>query len=232
MVGIEGDQIVGFAVSRDHRDATVLTDLFVHPATQGSGIGRSLLMSALDPDRPVMTFASVDPRAIALYVSVGMEARWTAYELSGDPARLHQAQPISARPGVESLDRLLPLDAGYLDDHAHPLTVMASGIQIGVAVVDLASPYAEQSDQAEVVFSWSRSAEVASQVVIAAAAWAHSRGAAKVTLAIPGPHPALRPIIDAGFRITGTDTFMATPGLVGPDPARITFLGDILEVVE
>jgi hypothetical protein len=179
-----------------------------------------------------MTFSSSDPRAMALYVSFGMQPSWSAYEMEGEPDRLGGAPLASVRAGAEALDRLLPLDAGYLREHGSPLTVLASGREIGRAVVDLASPYVHQSDHAEVVFSSGRSTDVASQLVIAAAIWAGARGSSKVTLAIPGPHPALRPFIDAGFRITGTDTFMATPGLIGPDPARITFLGDILEVVD
>jgi hypothetical protein len=37
-------------------------------------------------------------------------------------------------------------------------------------------------------------------------------------LALPGPHPALRPLLEAGARITDRDTFMASsPGLVDPE---------------
>jgi hypothetical protein len=39
-------------------------------------------------------------------------------------------------------------------------------------------------------------------------------------LVLPGPHPALRPLLDAGARIRDRDTFMASqPDLV--DPTRL-----------
>jgi hypothetical protein len=31
-----------------------------------------------------------------------------------------------------------------------------------------------------------------------------------VRLAVPGPHPALRPLLDAGMRIADFDTFVST----------------------
>ena len=52
----------------------------------------------------------------------------------------------------------------------------------------------------------------AADLVALAGAVAAAHG--RVKLAIPGPHPALQPLLEAGLRIVDADTYMATePGL-------------------
>ena len=54
--------------------------------------------------------------------------------------------------------------------------------------------------------------------MLAAVEWARSR-AAIIEMAMPGPHPALKTLLAAGFRIDGVETYCASvPTLI--DPAR------------
>ena len=58
----------------------------------------------------------------------------------------------------------------------------------------------------------------ARESVLAAVQWARSR-AAVIEMAVPGPHPALRTLLAAGFRIAYVETYCASvPTLI--DPAR------------
>ena len=52
----------------------------------------------------------------------------------------------------------------------------------------------------------------AADLVALAGAVAAEHGTVK--LAIPGPHPALQPLLEAGLRVADADTYMATePGI-------------------
>ena len=61
--------------------------------------------------------------------------------------------------------------------------------------------------------------------VRAAVAFARTR-AAVVRLAVPGPHPALAPLLEAGFRITYVETFVSSASTAFLDPARYAGSGD------
>jgi hypothetical protein len=58
----------------------------------------------------------------------------------------------------------------------------------------------------------------ARESVLTAVHWARSHGAF-IEIAVPGPHPALRTLLMAGFRITYVETYCATTATL-VDPAR------------
>jgi GNAT superfamily N-acetyltransferase len=85
MVATSDRRPVGFAGVRQVAGTTVVSDCFVDPDHQGQGVGTELLSRLVPHDRPVMTFASSDPKARALYRRFDMAARWDCHYLEGDP---------------------------------------------------------------------------------------------------------------------------------------------------
>lgn len=69
-------------------------------------------------------------------------------------------------------------------------------------------------------------ADDARACVAAVVSWTAER-ARKIRLSVPGPHPALRMLIDAGFRVVDHETFLSTTHTV-VDPERYVTSGDQL----
>jgi len=55
--------------------------------------------------------------------------------------------------------------------------------------------------------------------VLAGVAWARDR-AAVLRIGVPGPHPALAPLLESGFRITDVDIFVCRSAGMFVDPRR------------
>jgi GNAT superfamily N-acetyltransferase len=202
--------LAGYCGVRPVGGATMLTDLFVDPSRHGGGVGRALLDVALSGGGERFTFASRDPRAMSLYVRYGMVPRWPLLYLSGPPGA---GGPFAAR-------RVAPEEAAAADerltghdraaDYAFWATfpsatglvvrdgpaVVAAGVSGGGWLVHLVT--AEGVDPAATL----------------AAALGAVR-ADRVALCLPGPHPALRPLLEAGWRIDDLDHHMSSrPDLV------------------
>ncbi len=64
-----------------------------------------------------------------------------------------------------------------------------------------------------------RTIEDARMCALAAVAWASER-ASVLRIGVPGPHPALAPLLEAGFRITDTDIFVCRGSGMFVDPRR------------
>ena len=94
-VAMAGDAMIGFGASVDTGRAVHLADLFVLPDLMGEGIGRRIVESVYPPSTPRTTFASDDPRAMHLYVGLGMTPLWPNFYLDG------QAAALPAVDGVE-----------------------------------------------------------------------------------------------------------------------------------
>ena len=84
LVGVDGEDIVGFAGAIDIGDARLLADLFIDPVVQGTGVGRSLLTEVLAGADDRFTFSSSDPRAMPIYARAGMLPRWPLLYMRGD----------------------------------------------------------------------------------------------------------------------------------------------------
>lgn len=122
------EKVVGYARSLLRDGVQELTEYFVLPEYQSAGVGRELLaraFSEVGAHRRVI-IATVDPRALARYLKVGVYPRFPIYNL----ARLPEAgvavesdlviQPFAAPP--QSLAVLRALDTqvlGYTRDADH-----------------------------------------------------------------------------------------------------------------
>lgn len=207
---------------------THLADLFVLPAFQGRGIGAALLQAAFAGAGERTTFASADPRAMALYVRAGMRPWWSSMYLSGGPEALAAlgprpttvtGEPASAavvgaawrelgeRDRTEDLELWCARPGGTAflvrDDRSLAAAGIAADSRGGSGRVLLRLAIAPRADPAMAVVRALRFV---------------ARPGEPVELSLPGPHPALRPLLAAGFRIVDQDTFMASrPDLVDPE---------------
>ena len=206
---------------------SMLADLFVDPASHGTGTGRALLDALWSGERRRMTFSSLHANALPLYTSFGVDAWWPLLYLRGEVRRLHMPHGWSVMPadparvgalerGWTDLDRTAehelwaawPGGAGVvasLDGQACAAgTVGGRGTEFGVAHLAV-DPHAVKEPGREAV---------AAEAVIAVLSSFEPRdGLAKVCL--PAPHPATRRLLAAGWRIEEFDLYMASElGLV------------------
>ncbi len=225
-VAIVDEAIVGFGAAIDAGRAVHLADLFVHPDRLGQGIGKELLETVFTGAIQRTTFASEDPRALPLYVRAGMQPLWTSLYLQGAssalPTTATSLDTASATP-----DRLAALEKDWSGtdrsiDHAFWGAMPdadAFVVRDGGDVAALGYARVRQAAPIRVLDRLVIHPEADSTGATIAAMRRAGRGG-PVLACLLGPHPALRPLLEAGFRIADRDQFLASdPGLV--DPARL-----------
>ena len=229
VVGVSGGSVAGFGATRPlgggPEAVSMLCDLFVHPRAHGSGCGRAML-AALWPGTGGrrMTFSSLHAHALPLYASFGLDAWWPLLYLRGRVDALaapdgwqasagSPAEVAAAELSWTGVDRsadhrawaLRPGGAGVVASRDGAVVaagaVGGAGGEFGVTHLAVA-PAADDSAAVATVFT-------------VLAGLAPEGGLAQVCL--PAPHPAVRPLLAAGWRIAEFDLFMATePGLLDP----------------
>ena len=202
-----GGGLAGYCGIRRTDEYTMLTDLFVDPERHGGGAGRRLLAHALDEPGERLTFASRDPRAMSLYVRFGMIPRWPLLYLSGPPVRSR----------VLRVDRLPLAEAGAAEieltgrdrtpDYAYWATKPdATGLAVrdgdGDAVVAVGAIGRDQVHHLVTADDHDPAA------TLAAALGAFDAG--RVSVCLPGPHPALPPLLEARWRIEDVDQHLSS----------------------
>lgn len=237
-------EIIGFAGRVVRGDVAYLTDLFVREEQQSGRVGQALLAAALPHDTLIRcTLASVDFRAHALYVRDGMRPRWPNYWLHGVAGDLGElptsdlttieanfADPALLAWDTEVSGRSRPGDHAYWRDvcGATPLWFRRGGETVGYGVVSTrGSSSLWYPDAFTLGPIGARRAEDAAACVCATVAWARARGVV-LRLALPGAHPALAPLLAAGFRIVYVETFLSTAETPFFDPERYTPSGDLV----
>jgi GNAT superfamily N-acetyltransferase len=226
--GGPGTVVTGFGATLRIGDGpaaiTMLCDLFVDPGSHGRGTGRALLAALWEPGSPRMTFSSLHAHALPVYTRAGLDAWWPLLYLGGDVGALPRAPGWTVAAG--SPDEVAALEAAWTGidrsaDHRawaarpggqpvtarHGTKVLAAGTvagedaEYGIAHLAL-SPAAGDGE-----------AVAAVTAVLASLSPADRRGRAY----LPGPHPAVRPLLAAGWHVDAMDIFMATdPGLLDP----------------
>jgi GNAT superfamily N-acetyltransferase len=203
-------EVAGYGATRRTGGATMLCDLFVDPARHGAGVGGRLLDALFTEPGERFTFASKDPRALPLYVRHGMVPRWPLLYLRGRPAGTaaprHRVVPTAEACAAEleltGRDRTAdyelwagaPGGAGLLVLDGREVT--AAGVIAPGHLVHLVS-----------------ARDPAATLIAALAAF----GGEPVRLCLPGPHPALRTLLDARWRIDDQDCHMSSSeNLVSP----------------
>jgi GNAT superfamily N-acetyltransferase len=223
VVGVSGGSVVGFGAVRTVATrvgaVSMLCDLFVDPGAHGSGCGRAMLAALWPAPGRRMTFSSLHSSALPLYARFGVDPWWPLLYLQGPVSALAapggwQAGPAApaevarmerAWTGADRFDDHLawarrPGGAGVLARRGREVmaagTVGGAGREYGVTHLAVA-PAAD-----------------AAAAVLAVLASLEGETA---RVCLPGPHPAVRALLAAGWRVEEFDLFMATdPGLLDP----------------
>jgi GNAT superfamily N-acetyltransferase len=213
--------VAGYGAARRTGDVTMLCDLFVDPARHGGGAGRRLLDAVLDGAGERFTFASKDPRAMSLYVRHGMVPRWPLLYLSGPPAppgalrcdRVPAAESAGAERALTGVDRTA--------DHAYwSGRPGGTGLVVHDGTEVVAAGAAEAGRLKHLVTAGH--ADPASTLLAALGTFDTDR----VSLCLPGPHPALALLLGAGWRIVDSDQHLSTSeGLLNPANVPSASLG-------
>ncbi len=226
--------VVGYAGVVHRGSGTYLSDLFVRPDQQSAAVGTTLLRHVLPADgRARWTLASTDPRALA-FARAGMRPLWPNVELRLEVERARglpstDIEVVEAQAGDPELvvwdgeigGRLRPQDHAFWADRQRgvPLWFRRGGETVGYGYVRFGMSTVWTPEKTVVGPVGSRSADDAAACVFAAVAWARPHGSI-VDVAVPGPHPSLAPLLEAGFRIIYVETFCASDSSVAVDPWR------------
>ena len=197
--------VTGYSATREVGQATMLCDLFVDPPFHGQGIGHRLLTQIFDGAGERFTYASRDPRAMPLYVRHGMVPRWPLLYLSGPPiAAGSQARKVSPAEAAAAEHDLTGEDRTA--DYAFWGT--------GLIVYDGTTVVAAGAMDRDILLHLSPADEPA---LLAALSVLEGR---RLSLCLPGPHPALPTLLANRWRIDEYDHYMSSvPDLL--DKSRI-----------
>ncbi len=229
LVAERAGRVCGFASLIVRERIAFLASLFVRRDEQSSGAG-SLLLGRILPAEgyTLCTDSSSDPRALALYIRAGMIPQWPFLYLRAiapDPAALSPSQvdvtqgqagdPELLRWDAEICGRQRPVDHAYWvkQEAGIPLWFHRGGWRVGYGYVRLGAGSLRYPNAAMVGPVGARTEPEAVACTLAAVAWAR-RHTDVIRIDVPGPHPALRPLLDTGFRITDIDTFASS----APEP--------------
>jgi GNAT superfamily N-acetyltransferase len=123
----EDDQnnIVGWARSIERDDHLQLTHFFVDTKTQDAGVGHALLDKAfpLGRGKQCSIIATVNPRALSLYLRYGVSFQGMAFSLNGRPKfrTLDTDLDIElAEPSTQKLNAVLDIDSAILGYRREP----------------------------------------------------------------------------------------------------------------
>jgi len=212
--------LAGFASALERDGVTHLADLFVRTDRLGQGVGRALLTGILPTRGERATFASADPRALPLSVRAGMRPVTPLLHLGGGRAATARLPDPGAVIAVSGADAVADLDRHAAGrhrptDHAFLAEVGSSALLVGDGDRTLGYGWvrvpAGPGPGLEAFLGplGAGTEDDARRVAIAAVRYAAAR-AETVHVALLGPHPALAPLLAAGFRVEGSDTFMAS----------------------
>jgi hypothetical protein len=224
VVAEQGSGLVGYAAARALAGAagpiSVLADLFVAPSTRGAGLGGAMLQRLWSDDVARMTFSSTHPSALPLYLRFGLTAWWPLLYLSGDRSLLTQSSSLEAEEASAEdaaalerswtgLDRSVDYTAWQARPGGGVFVVRRGGRPLAAGVT------AGEQAALEHLRMTPGLDDAEAAAVVGAALSRVQRG--PVTAYLPAPHPAIRPLLAAGWRVTEHDLFMATrPDLLDP----------------
>jgi GNAT superfamily N-acetyltransferase len=217
VVALAGEQLLGVGASIDRGGVTHIADLYVDPNSYGTGVGGKLL-AALDVARmPCTTFSSADPRALPLYMRAGLVPWWPLLYLVGRPSRPLAASFVverASRVEVAAVDAMVFAGRGAQDHDYYASRPGAFSFVVRDGSRAVAAGHTQHGilDMLSIVASAD-----AGSAVISVISFLADLDRGPIITALPGPHPAVRGLLDAGLTITGRDLYCATDlGLVDP----------------
>jgi GNAT superfamily N-acetyltransferase len=233
-VAEQDGRILAYAAVVTRGSISYLAELFVRKRYQSAGIGQELLRRTLPADgRTCCTLSSDDPRALALYTRAGMRPRWPHFLLATEIGHLRDLpdfdvdvlhgeahDPALMHWDAEIGGRHRPEDHTYWIEQtgAFPLWLRRRGRVIGYGYVQRCSHEALWQPGA----LWLGPIGVTQPDDAPACTWAVVDWAAQLgpalLLGVPGTHPSLPSLLQAGFQITYVETFMSTADKPFADP--------------
>jgi ribosomal protein S18 acetylase RimI-like enzyme len=237
-------EVIGYSGSIVRGPVAFLTDLFVRPAHQSSATGQALLAAAMPEDGLMhCTTSSTDPRAQALYTRAGMAPRRPHYWLRVAPeaARRIPATGIALRETplddaeLQAWDARLsgrdrPQDFAWWRDGTNGVALwcLRGGERVGYAVAQRRTDASVYHPEMWTIGPVGVADEAdAADCATAVCAWAVASGAPLLRVSVPGPHPALKPLLEAGARINYVEMYCAARDDLF-DPRRYISSGDML----
>ena len=231
VVAARGGSVIGFGAIRQLGSGaaavSMLCDLFVDPRAQGSGAGRAMLSRLWPGTGRRITFSSRHAHALPLYARFGLDAWWPLLYLRGGVAALPPPagwQAVPAAPAEVAALELAWTGVDRSDDHrawtqrpggAGVLARRRGRVTAAGAVGGAGGEYGMIH---LVLAPWAGAADASAAVLAVLAGLEPGGGLARVCL--PGPHPAVRALLAAGWRVEEFDLFMASePGLLDPHRA-------------
>ncbi len=210
VVAERDDEIVGYAATVVVGDADILADLFVTPGCHGGGLGKALLDSVWSGARHRMTLSSSHPSALPLYIRHGLSPRWPVLYLRGEadrqPSSHYIVEDVDVETAVHHEKALTGMDRGpdynYWADRPEASLIT---VRCGEEVVAVGAVGGEGRTYgvSHLVTSDSSHAALSMMAVLGSLE-------GESLVAIPGPHPGVTNLIEAGWRMVDVDTFAAT----------------------
>lgn len=224
-VAEQDGQILAFGASITRDNITFLTDLFVRPNLQSSQLGKTLLQHVMPHDERVRcTMSSKDPRALALYTRSGMIPQWPHFCLRlKEPVRgelpiggieIAEAEPddpelIAWDTACSGKSRSADHAFWVREERAVPLWLRQQGEVIGYGYVRLGVGSFHYPEACMLGPIGTSRPENAAACVLAIVDWARHHTNV-LCIDVPGPHPSLTPLLEAGFHITDMEIFAST----------------------
>ena len=217
LVAVNGSgEVVGWTAAMASASGEVLSDLFVDPSARGRGVGQALLRR-LWPQGPAtpgrFTFSSQHPAAMPLYASWGLAPGWPLLYMVGSPLRIRPqhvrtelvgaAEAARHEAEVTGVDRTSDYEYWTRASEGFGLMVRDRSGVVGVGAV---------TANAVVHLVVAPGAEAVSVTLAALMTCVDN----KVDICVPGPHPALRAMLAAGFRVVDYDVHMTTVDVTLP----------------
>jgi hypothetical protein len=211
--------VAGFSGTLTRGALTHLGDLFITEHAQSGGHGGLLLDAILPPPGAVVvTFASADRRAQALYLRRGLIPGQPLWYLRGRPAGLaRDVGPVLRPVGVGAVADLDAAVSG--GDREQQLAWYAAlpGVDAWMAEADAYVFTRCDDTTCRIGPAGGRDPDACARSVLSAVGDAAARGL-DVKLLVPGAHPVVLALLRAGLRITDADLFMTShPGAVPLD---------------
>src|SRR5262249_30877496 len=195
-----------------------LADLFVRSDRLGQGIGRPLLDAVFAGAERRSTFASDDPRAVPIYVRAGMRPWWVSLYIEGSRAPPPPA-PAGTSTRSASAAELAGIERGWTghdrpDDWEHWATQNEAdtfAVLLDDEVVGIANARARQASPVRALNRLRIHPDAAvDPLPVTMAAIRRAARDRTVLVTMQGPNPALRPLLECGFRIADRDQFLAS----------------------
>lgn len=225
LVAERGGAVAGYGatlqIGSGPQAISMLADLFVDPAAQGTGCGRAILDTLWRDEARRMTFSSLHSRALPLYTGAGLDAWWPLLYLSGDIRLLRQPAGWSVEAAGPDQVGTLELEWTGVDRTADHRMWAAWPLGTGVkASLDGRPVAAGTVGGAPAEYGVSHlaidQATPAADAVLAVLSWLDPPGG-RARVCLPAPHPATRALLAAGWHIHEFDLHMATkPDLIDP----------------